>query len=145
MRFSGRRAAAVVVVFAVLTGCSSTDRPRPPAPFDVEAHRGGLGLRPESSLAAFDNALRLGVTTLELDVQITEDGRAVVTHDRRTNPVVCQDTGPVTPGDPEFPYVGRLVKDLTVAQLETLDCGTRRTPDPATDAIVATQVPVPGS
>jgi len=61
---------------------------------DLQAHRGGLGLRPESSMAAFTNAQQLGVTTLELEVRITEDGRAVVTHDRQTNPVVCRDTGP---------------------------------------------------
>ena len=32
--------------------------------FDLQAHRGGRGLRPESTLAAFENALRIGVTTL---------------------------------------------------------------------------------
>jgi glycerophosphoryl diester phosphodiesterase len=104
-----------------------------------------MGLRPESSAAAFAHALELGVTTLELDVQISEDGQAVVTPDRRTDPVVCRDTSPAQPGDPEFPYLGKLVKDLTVAQLKTLDCGTRRPADPATDPIVDSQVPVPGS
>jgi glycerophosphoryl diester phosphodiesterase len=29
----------------------------------------------------------------------------------------------VRPGDPQFPYVGKLVKDLTYQQLRTLDCG----------------------
>jgi glycerophosphoryl diester phosphodiesterase len=85
----------------------AADRPADRSSLDVQAHRGGLGLRPESSLAAFTNALQLGVTTLELDVQITEDGRAVVTHDRRVNPVVCRDTDPAVPGDAEFPYVGK--------------------------------------
>ncbi len=113
--------------------------------FDLQAHRGGIGLRPESSLSAFAYALELGVTTLELDVQITEDGQAVVTHDRRTNPVVCRDTEPAVPGDPEFPYVGRYVKDLTVAQLKTLDCGTRRPVDPTVDRYIDTQIPQPGS
>jgi glycerophosphoryl diester phosphodiesterase len=69
----------------------------------------------------------------------------VVTHDRRTNPVVCWDTAPVVPDDAEFPYVGKLVKDLTVAQLFTLDCGTRRPVDPAADPFADTQIPVPGS
>ena len=55
------------------------------SPVDVQAHRGGLGLVVESTLAAFANALELGVTTLELDVQITEDGQAVVTHDRQVS------------------------------------------------------------
>ena len=61
----------------------------PPA-FDIQAHRGGLGLTVESTLASFGRALRLGVSTLELDVQITEDGQAVVTHDRKVTGAKCQ-------------------------------------------------------
>ncbi|MFE2752494.1 glycerophosphodiester phosphodiesterase [Actinosynnema sp. NPDC059335] len=94
--------------------------------FDLQAHRGGIGLTVESTLAAFGKALELGVTTLELDVQITKDGREVVTHDRRTNPAKCLDTAPAFPGDPAFPYAGRYVKDLTFAQVRTLDCGSTR-------------------
>jgi glycerophosphoryl diester phosphodiesterase len=113
--------------------------------FDLQAHRGGLALRPENTLSSFGNALRLGVTTLELDVQITEDGAAVVTHDRRVDPVKCADTAPAVPADPEFPYVGRYVKTLTLAQVQTLDCGTRRPVDPATDPFLPTLEMVPGS
>ncbi|QUF01839.1 glycerophosphodiester phosphodiesterase [Actinosynnema pretiosum subsp. pretiosum] len=94
--------------------------------FDLQAHRGGIGLTVESTLAAFAKALEVGVTTLELDVQITRDGREVVTHDRRTNPAKCVDTAPARPGDPEFPYAGKYVKDLDFAQVRTLDCGSRR-------------------
>ena len=139
-------AAALLAAVLVATMTRRTaDYPAGGSSVDIQAHRGGLGLRPESSLAAFTNALQLGVTTLELDVQITEDGRAVVTHDRQTNPVVCRDTGPAVLGDPEFPYVGKLVKNLTVTQLSMLDCGTRRPADPRDDPVVDTQIPVPGA
>jgi glycerophosphoryl diester phosphodiesterase len=96
--------------------------------FDVQAHRGGLGLVVENTLPAFANALELGVSTLELDVQITEDGHAVVTHDRDPSPAKCVDTAPAFPGDPEFPYVPgqRFIKDLTLAQVRTIDCGSLR-------------------
>jgi glycerophosphoryl diester phosphodiesterase len=97
--------------------------------FDIQAHRGGLGHRAESTLSSFGNGLRLGVSTLELDIQITRDGQAVVTHDRRVAGGKCLDTAPVTPGDPQFPYVGKYVKDLTLAQVRTLDCGSRRQAD----------------
>lgn len=50
--------------------------------FDLQAHRGGAGLRPENSLAAFAHALEVGVSTLELDVQISLDGLPVVSHER---------------------------------------------------------------
>jgi glycerophosphoryl diester phosphodiesterase len=96
-----------------------------PLRFDLQAHRGGMALRPENTLEAFGNALRLGVSTLELDVQITRDGHAVVTHDRRVDAAKCADTGPATPADPRFPYVGKFVNTLTLAQVRTLDCGSR--------------------
>jgi glycerophosphoryl diester phosphodiesterase len=112
--------------------------------FDLQAHRGGLGLRPESTLSAFGNAMQLGVSTLELDVQITEDGVAVVTHDRQISPIKCQDTAPAFPGDPEYPYVGKYIKTLTLAQVKTLDCGTRRPTDPD-DPFVETMEMVPHS
>lgn len=50
--------------------------------FDLQAHRGGAGLRPENTLEAFGHALDIGVTTLELDVQISLDGHPVVSHER---------------------------------------------------------------
>lgn len=50
--------------------------------FDLQAHRGGAALRPENTLAAFEHALEIGVTTLELDVQISLDGHPVLSHER---------------------------------------------------------------
>ena len=135
--------AAVLAGLALAPGATAGERRD--RGFDLQAHRGGLGLRPESTLSAFGNALQLGVSTLELDVQITRDGVAVVTHDRRVDPVKCQDTAPAVPGDPAYPYVGKYVKDLTLAQVRTLDCGTRRPPDPASDPYLKTMEPVPGS
>lgn len=94
--------------------------------FDLQAHRGGIGLTVESTLPAFAKALELGVTTLELDTQITQDGVAVVTHDRKVNGSKCLDTAPATSADPEYPYVGDFVNTLTLAQVKTLDCGSQR-------------------
>ncbi len=93
--------------------------------FDLQAHRGGIGLTVESTIASFSKALEIGVSTLELDVQITEDHHAVVTHDRKVSGDKCQDTGSVFSHDPEYPYVGKYVKDLTLAQVRTLDCGSQ--------------------
>jgi glycerophosphoryl diester phosphodiesterase len=92
--------------------------------FDLQAHRGGLGLTVESTLASFAKGLEVGVSTLELDLQITKDGREVITHDRKISGQKCQDTAPVTPGDPLYPYVGKYIKDLTFAQVRSLDCGS---------------------
>lgn len=98
--------------------------------FDLQAHRGGIALTVENTLPAFANALELGVSTLELDVQITEDGHAVVTHDRDPSTRNCRDTAPAFPGDPEYPYVPNrtYIKNLTLAQVRTIDCGSLRAP-----------------
>jgi glycerophosphoryl diester phosphodiesterase len=122
---------AVTLVWAASAESAPGGEPAPKrGEFDLQAHRGGMGLRPESTLSSFGNGMQVGVSTLELDVQITEDGVAVVTHDRRVSPRPCQDTAPAVPGDPEYPYVGKYVKTLTLKQVKTLDCGTRRTTDP---------------
>lgn len=45
------------------------------------AHRGGASERPENTLAAFENAVKVGAQMLELDVHLTRDGHVVVLHD----------------------------------------------------------------
>ena len=59
---------------------SSLTRTILPRPL-VYAHRGGAALRPENTLAAFDNGLALGADGLELDVHLSRDGVVVVHHD----------------------------------------------------------------
>jgi glycerophosphoryl diester phosphodiesterase len=60
------------------------------AMFDLLAHRGGRGLRPENTLASFRHALEIGVSTLELDCGVTRDGVVVVSHDTRLNPDITR-------------------------------------------------------
>ncbi|KAI0344130.1 PLC-like phosphodiesterase [Trametopsis cervina] len=97
--------------------------------FDVQAHRGGRGNTVENTLPSFAWGLIDGATTLELDNGITRDGVVVVWHDENITPQKCVDTAPATPNDPEFPYVGKFVANLTLAQLRTLDCGSKRQMD----------------
>ncbi len=49
------------------------------------AHRGGSLLAPENTMAAFKNALKLGVDRIELDVQQSNDGVVMVIHDEKIN------------------------------------------------------------
>lgn len=41
--------------------------------FDKQAHRGGKSLYPENTIPAMKNALKMGITTLEMDLAITKD------------------------------------------------------------------------
>lgn len=47
----------------------------------VYAHRGGLALSPENTIAAFDRGMAEGADGLELDVRLSRDGVVVVHHD----------------------------------------------------------------
>ncbi|KAF9243899.1 PLC-like phosphodiesterase [Melanogaster broomeanus] len=103
--------------------------------YDVQAHRGGRGNTVESTLASFAWGLVDGATTLELDngitlassfFPLTRDGEVVVWHDEEIFAAKCSDTGPIVPDDPMYPYVGKLIANLTLAQIKTLDCGSQR-------------------
>lgn len=45
------------------------------------AHRGGSALAPENTLAAFRHATQFSIDAIELDVQMSRDGHAIVFHD----------------------------------------------------------------
>lgn len=53
------------------------EHPRPIA----LAHRGGAEEAPENTMAAFENAVRLGFRYIETDVRVTRDGVALAFHD----------------------------------------------------------------
>jgi glycerophosphoryl diester phosphodiesterase len=57
--------------------CKKTSMP----PFDYQGHRGSRGLLPENTIAAMYRAIDIGVTTLEMDVVLTQDGEPVVSHE----------------------------------------------------------------
>jgi glycerophosphoryl diester phosphodiesterase len=80
----------------------------------VIAHRGGSGLAPENTLAAFENAAALGVDGIECDVRLLADGRAAVIHD----PTLERTTDGVGP-----------IADLTEGDLARIDAGFRFHPE----------------
>ena len=86
--------------------------------FDLQAHRGGRGLWPENTLVAFESAIGLGVTTLELDIAISADGVPVISHDPALNPAFTRDAAGawITTPTP-------LIKSMTLAQLQQFDVG----------------------
>ena len=94
----------------LLSGCAQT--------FDLQAHRGGRGLMPENTLAAFGRALETGVSTLELDIGITADGVPVISHDPALNPVLARDAQGAWIKGP-----GPLIRSLTLEQLQQFDVG----------------------
>ncbi len=86
----------------------------------VWAHRGASGYAPENTLPSFEKAVEQHADGIELDVQMTKDGKLVVIHDE-TIDRVCGQSG--------------YVRDYTWRELQQINCnqtfpeyGTQRIP-----------------
>ena len=93
----------------------------PAMAIDLQGHRGARGLLPENTLPAFERAIALGVTTVELDVGITRDGVVVIHHDRTLNPDLAR--------GPDGQWVrapAPAIHSLTFAELQRYDVGRIR-------------------
>lgn len=55
----------------------------------IQGHRGCRGLLPENSIPAFEKAVSLGVSCLELDVVISGDNSVFVSHEPFFNAEIC--------------------------------------------------------
>src|SRR5438045_6248035 len=75
----------------------------------VIAHRGAWGNSPENTMAAFKEAVALGATFIETDLQLSRDARFVAIHDATVNRT--------TNGQ-------GAVHDMTLADLRRLDAGS---------------------
>jgi glycerophosphoryl diester phosphodiesterase len=84
------------------------------------AHRGGAGLAPENTLAAFRDAIARGCDGAELDVQLSRDRAVVVHHDFRLMKDVARRDGTWLTAP------GPRIKDLTLEELRRFDIGRPR-------------------
>jgi glycerophosphoryl diester phosphodiesterase len=50
-------------------------------PTEIVSHRGARFEAPENTVAGFEHAIRIGMTTVEFDVHLTKDGQLAVIHD----------------------------------------------------------------
>ncbi len=84
------------------------------AQFDVAAHRGGRGLRPENTLPAFEAGLDHLSATLETDTGVTSDHVSLIWHDQFLNPESCRrvDGVPYTLQDRVY------MRDLSLAEAQ---------------------------
>ncbi|AMX57186.1 glycerophosphodiester phosphodiesterase [Leptospira borgpetersenii] len=99
---------------------------------DLQGHRGARGLRPENTWPAFEEAIRYGMTTLELDTVLTKDNKIIIHHDSFTNPTICQKKDGTQ-------IVSTSLYELTLSELKQLDCGAKKNPK------YSEQIPVPGT
>jgi glycerophosphoryl diester phosphodiesterase len=95
----------------------------PPTPIQIVAHRGFSSRQPESTLAAYQEAVDFALTTgarigLECDVHLTADRQLVCLHDATVD---------------RTSNASGAVSDWTLAGLRSLDFGSWKVPDPTAE------------
>lgn len=93
----------------------------------IIGHRGSRGLEPENTLPAFQEAVKLGVGGLELDLFLTKDGKVVVTHDASVSSELCLSPEGKPPEEGQSSSLK--IYGLDFRQLKPFDCGSRTNPD----------------
>jgi glycerophosphoryl diester phosphodiesterase len=93
--------------------------------FDLQGHRGARGILPENSIEAFQQAMNLGVNTLELDVVLSKDSLVVVSHEAYMNPDICLRPDGTRISDKESYNLYRMNYD----EIKKFDCGSLKHPD----------------
>jgi len=111
---------ALVFVLATLLAANAQD-------FDIQGHRGCRGLMPENSLPGFLKAIDIGVTTIELDVVVSADGKVVVSHDHYFSSKFCLN-------ELGMPISSKKEKDISIYWMDyedvvMFDCGSIGNPD----------------
>ncbi len=79
----------------------------------VLGHRGAKGLAPENTIASMKEAIKYNVDLIEIDVQLSKDGKVIVMHDATVDRTT-DGTG--------------YVKDLTSSEIKKLDAGVKFNP-----------------
>ena len=90
----------------------------PATAFDLQGHRGARGLAPENTMAAFERALAIGVTTLETDLAVSKDGVLVISHDPHLNPDLVRGSDGAW-----LAAKGPTIHSLTFEELQRYDIG----------------------
>lgn len=92
--------------------------------FDKQAHRGGKSLYPENTIPAMKNALKMNITTLEMDLAITKDKKVILSHDAFLSPeLVTKPDGTYIPKDSGFYYK---IYEMPYAKIKTFDVGLKK-------------------
>ncbi len=111
---------SLIVILA--SSCKkNSDSPVPPdngkKKLQVYAHRGARSFAPENTIPGYTTGLAIGTHWVDMDIVMTKDGVVLVSHDIRLNPNI------VRGADGKFITDRKLVKDLTLAEMQQYDVG----------------------
>lgn len=106
----------------ILLGCFENNENRMADSFDTQGHRGARGRFPENSIPAFEEAVRQGMRTVELDLAVSKDKQLVVSHEPWFNPDICMLENSAYTEDTSL-------YGLTYDDIAKIDCGSKGNKD----------------
>ncbi len=115
----------LIVLILTMSACKET--PEDYGNIDWQGHRGARGAYPENTWPAFQYAIDQNMTTLEMDVVITQDEKVVVSHEPFLNHQICTDSA----GNPisEGTAMNWNIYEMTYNELQQFDCGSLQNPN----------------
>jgi glycerophosphoryl diester phosphodiesterase len=123
-----KQASFIIGVYlgTLLSGCTQIRTTETMEHIDLQGHRGARGLMPENTIPAFMKALELGVTTLELDVAVSKDGKVLVSHEPWLSHEIClqKDGSPISEAEEK----GYNLHQMPYAEIQQYDCGSKPHP-----------------
>jgi glycerophosphoryl diester phosphodiesterase len=116
-----------ILIVALTTSAMVQDSvSQTPKEVNIQGHRGCRGLFPENTIEAFEYAMKLGVSTLEMDIVLTSEGIPVVSHDPYMHHRVCR-TPQNTPIAKEEEKDHNIFK-MTLDECQSYICGSDQHP-----------------
>ena len=114
-----------ILVLILFAGCQR-EKDRLPEEFDLQGHRGAMGLKPENTLPGFYKAVDLGVTTIEFDLAVSKEHKLVISHEPWFRSNIClQPDGSPIPRDEERSF---RIYELDYESIAQFDCGSLQHP-----------------
>ena len=89
--------------------------------FTIQGHRGARGYLPENTIQSCCRAVELGADGLEIDVCVSKDNQIIVSHEPFMSRLICS----FPDGKAVNTEGGLLLKNLTISEIQTFDCGSR--------------------
>ena len=89
--------------------------------FTIQGHRGARGHLPENTIESCCRAIELGADGLEIDVCVTKDKQIIVSHEPFMSRLICA----FSDGKPVDTEGSLFLKNMSVAEIQAFDCGSR--------------------
>ena len=117
-----------IFILLLLSGCSpQPDRPAQLENFDLQGHRGAMGMFSENTIPGFLTGIDQGVNTIEFDVVVSGDQQVVVSHEPWFRSDICLD--PDGNEIPEEEELDHLIYAMNYEEIRRYNCGSLQHPD----------------